>query len=529
MTPGRVRGIVALCAVLAIAAGWIWRTTPRPRVVVVKYDFTPDADALLQPLITAFNRSDVRDGGSRIRVEPEAVASGKALSHLDELRPSAWTPASSLWGLLGGEGRGRSLVQSPQVVAVWKEEADRLGLASSESFARILDLVQAGELRFGHTDPNVSTSGLSAVISEYYALTGKTGPSLTSRDVREAREAIPRVEGAIVHYADIAGTFAQQWCRYGSLYASAAYMQETTLLQFNKDCQDQLEAIYPSDFSFVADYPYIVLTDGWVSPEQREAAETFGSWLSGALARNPGRVLSNGFRRGASVTPGTGHGAHPDLPAGPPPLSPRAEVLAAMQRSWSELRRAVHIVLVLDGSDLAGGVGELASEKEAVRSFLSCPLWDRHPSGDKVGMIVTAAGRVHRRVLPGPFEPSRERIRLVTRRLEAQGGAALYDAIERAADDPALRDPSSINSVVVLADGGDDSSSTTPPELIGKLTNLFRTGRPVQVIALVYGHRASATSVVREIVAASRGRFFEGHPSDPSEAEDVAAFVCSFL
>ena len=52
------------------------------------------------------------------------------------------------------------------------------------------------------------------------------------------------------------------------------------MLDFNVTTDgEQLVAVYPSEGTFVAYYPFIVLRAPWVSDEEREAAEQFQRWL----------------------------------------------------------------------------------------------------------------------------------------------------------------------------------------------------------------------------------------------------------
>ena len=83
------------------------------------------------------------------------------------------------------------------------------------------------------------------------------------------------LERSIVHYGDTTLFVSDQMRARGPGYASAAAMEEVTLLDFNADrgTQPRLVAIYPEEGTFYSDNPFIVLDADWVSPQQRRAAE----------------------------------------------------------------------------------------------------------------------------------------------------------------------------------------------------------------------------------------------------------------
>ena len=148
------------------------------------------------------------------------------------------------------------------MIAMWEPMARALGWPEKEiGFADLLRLARSGTgwERFGrpqwggfklvHTNPDFSTSGLSAVVAEYYAATGKRG-GLTEEDVTSsgARRIVRDLERSIVHYGDTTPFIADQLRARGPGYASAVVMEEVTLLEFNgnRQGQPQLVALYPS-------------------------------------------------------------------------------------------------------------------------------------------------------------------------------------------------------------------------------------------------------------------------------------------
>jgi Ca-activated chloride channel family protein len=154
-----------------------------------------------------------------------------------------WSPASSFWGrLLNYEADRRlvaddnpSIVRTPLVIAMWKQLADAYGYPRRPlGFNQLDELAtggwaavgkpQFGAFKYVHTNPDFSTSGLSAVAASYFAAVGKR-EGLTEADVTRARPRVRRLEHSIVHYGDTTLFISDELRRGGLGYASAAAME----------------------------------------------------------------------------------------------------------------------------------------------------------------------------------------------------------------------------------------------------------------------------------------------------------------
>jgi len=148
-----------------------------------------------------------------------------------------------------------------------------------------------------HTNPDFSTSGLSAVAASYYAAAGKK-EGLTEADVARARPRVRELERSIVHYGDTTLFIAEKMRKHGLGYASAAAMEEITLLEFNRTAEagDRLVAIYPEEGTFFSDNPLITMRGDWVTADQRKASQTFAAFLTEQVT--PEVAGRSGFRPG---------------------------------------------------------------------------------------------------------------------------------------------------------------------------------------------------------------------------------------
>ena len=178
--------------------------------IVVDLSVSPEKVQLLTELAQDFNGSDeAKLGNECVFARVQSKSSGGAAQLLaaewDEdtegPRPVIWSPAASSWGAVLNQrlsNRGQpamttdftSFMLTPLVIAMPRPMAEALGWPDEPlGYADILALSQDpqgwaahghpewGAFRLGKTNPNFSTSGLSALIAQAYAANGKTdGP-----------------------------------------------------------------------------------------------------------------------------------------------------------------------------------------------------------------------------------------------------------------------------------------------------------------------------------------------------------------
>lgn len=479
-------------------------------------------------------------------VRVERVASGEAEGRLAAGwtgvdRPDVWAPQASTWVYLL---RARlastrspqlipdtplpSLANSPLVVAMPRPMAVALGWpAKQPSWNDLLNLAENprgwaaaghpewGSFRLGKTDPMTSTSGMHALIAAFYAATNKAS-DITAGDVADpqTRAFVARVELSVSHYADTADTFLHNLSAAddgGAAldYVSAVTVEEQELWAYNEgDYRSPtvaprvpLAAIYPSDGTLMADHPYVTLP--WANAGQQKIAADFLGWL---LERpQQARFGMLGFRdsRGrasAGLAADTGIiVAQPNLTLRPP----EPAVLAAIQSSWSQLRKRVHLLIVVDVSSASA----LAATAAAMQSL---------SNGDVVevwGVAQAASGGPYRKVLAPTAigAGTSEIVAAIRGATSAPGPGSIYAATLAAyAYVAAAPDRTRINAVVVIANTTDDG--TGPP-----LADLERELRPVasgvlvRVFAVAYP--GSDGSALKALAAASDGYFANGEPA----------------
>jgi Ca-activated chloride channel family protein len=525
-------------------------TKPASDALRVSFDYSPEKQKLIQPLIEKFNAEGRRSGGKPVFIDGQVVSSGDAETKIAkrQLQPVLWSPASSLWGrLLNFEGdrswvpdTNPSIVRTPLVIAMWEPLARALGWPRKPiGFAEVLKLSldrrglgayghpEYGRFKLGHTNPDFSTSGLSAVAAEYSAVTGKKeGLTLADVDRPDVRRKIQAIERSIIHYGDTTLFFADQLRRYGPAYASAVAMEEATLIDFNQKrggSGTKLVGIYPAEGTFYSDNPLITLQAPWVTDQQKAAAKVFADWLGQQIS--PSLAASQGFRPRegagkASAPIDAANGADPNQPTRLLSL-PEPRVLAKVKQTWRSDRKPANIALVVDTSGSMSEENKLDQAKQGLRVFLS-----QLSPNDRVGLI-TFNDKVFRLAPISRFGDARAKLLNTVNGLFPDGQTAVYDASAAGVQEvQKLKDASRINAVVVLTDGEDNQSKTSSTELVSALQRQATSeGMAIRVYTIAYGSAANQ-DVLTQIANASGGKEYAG---DPKQIESVYRSISSFF
>ena len=569
----------------------------RDSCVTVDVAVSSEKIDLLGDLADDFNDSDRADvGGECVFVDVRSKASGAATTALaegwdeavDGPRPVIWSPASSAWGTIlnqkladAGEAPmapddPTPFMLTPLVIAMPKPMADALGYPDTPvGWADILALAQSdtgwadyghpewGPFRLGKTNPNYSTSGLSALIAQTYAATGKSG-GLSAEDL--ANPAVVQygtdIESSVVHYGDITMTFLNNWFRAdrrgNSLtYASAVAVEEKSLIDYNNGNPDgilaqgevpkkpriPLVAIYPTEGTLYSDNPFFVLDADWVSADQRAAAEKFQAFVQ--EPKNQEKVLEYGFRPGnPEVSLGapvvTKNGVDPDKPQTLLEV-PTGPVMIDLLDAWATQRKGARVMLVLDVSGSMGepadpadpaGPTKLDLAKQAVTNGL-----DDFKAEDLVGLRIFTTDDDGKPVVTdlspvAPIGPNREALISQVNDLVPLRGTPLYDVTQQSYDAMLESyDSSLINAVIVLTDGMNDDGTPADDQdqfdsLLADVTRNSNgeNSKPVRIFTVAYGSGADPKEL-RQIAETSNATAYVA--SDATTINQVFAAVVS--
>jgi Ca-activated chloride channel homolog len=187
--------------------------------------------------------------------------------------------------------------------------ADILALARDKQGWSVYGFPQWGSFKFGHTHPAYSNSGILSLIAENYAAVGKVH-GLTIADVQspKTRDFVSGIENSMVHYGSSTGFFGRKLFDSGPEYLSAAVLYESMVVESYGNAKTMafpVVALYPKEGTFWSDHPVGIVERDWVTPERREAAQTYINYLLAAQSQQ--KALAYGFRPGS-----------PDVPVGAP-------------------------------------------------------------------------------------------------------------------------------------------------------------------------------------------------------------------
>jgi Ca-activated chloride channel family protein len=497
--------------------------------------------------VRQFNASSPRAAGKRVFVVMRAENSGdtEAAIARGAERPDVWSPAGSFWGRLLDLQADKayvadtnpSIVRTPLVIAMWEPMARVLGWPKKQiSFQDILRLATApsgwaaagkpayGQFKYVHTNPDSSTSGAEAVAGSYYAFVGKQ-EGLTEADVARAAPKVKSLERAIVHYGDSTLFIEDELCKGGLGYASAAAMEEATVIDFNRRrCSStKLVALYPTEGSFVSDSPYIVLHAPWVTPAKAAAAAAFQRFLAKAVT--PEKAGAGGFRSGDETARPAGlvspqYGADPSQPKRTLTL-PTPHVVNTLLQTWRRDRKPADVELILDNSGSMADEDKLEHAKAGLQAFFK-----QVAPQDEIG-LAKFSDKVTQLVPPAPFRSNRAALQRAVRDIIPEDDTSLYDAVLFGVNTVKQRANSDhINAVVILTDGQDTHSSATQAQVMNALRAQGQAeSASVRVFTIAYGEDAQEGELER-FATASGGK---GFPADTGDIAAVYRSISSFF
>ena len=536
--------------------------------------YAPESDDYMQKLITDFNDSyrnginpvtgeRLADGERPIFVSGEPGSSGtimqgvvnaaNGLAAENVARPTIFQPSVSHWLALANElsrreifdlSEARPTALAPVVMAIWESRLeaiqDTVGYENIgwEELLQVLNSENGWQdfgipngrrtVYYGHTDPFISSTALSTLIAEYYAsarANGFTGRRIGLSEVNDedVREGVRSIENLIRHYSRRTTEF-KNYIAQGPDYLDFVALEENDLIAINRGLTDtqppeKLVALYPKEGTFWHEHPFGIVNADWVTEEQQEAAKVFGDYV--LLPDNQEFIMSFGFRP-----------ANPDVElgfpfeesngvtvAGPSTVLdvPDASVIKAIQESWSFVKKQADIMLLIDVSGSMAEDGKLDQAKEAALAFLG-----NMESGNRVGLALFSED-VEIRIPMDFLENNKDLIEGHIKGLRADGGTALYDALQITVG--LLNDVDEterIRAVVLLSDGEDTQSTSTLDNAIRVIEASYDELNPVIVVPVGYGRLTdNLIRVLSRIADASNTTWQSGDPSNISSVLDI--------
>lgn len=497
-------------------------------------DATRTDGRCLDVRITARAPGDVADAFGQRPVNPEF---------------QVWIPDSSLWVDRVDAERGTPLTaastiaSSPIALGAVPGAAGSLGWpGKTYTWTKLIRAATSGDApRLGVADPARSATGLLAL--------DRIGAA-DANDAQDSGEAGTRTAATakLLHQriADGDGQALATLPRDGSGAEQGNPRRNQALLLSEQAAYahnaaagggPRLNLFYPQDGTARLDYPYTLVDDAEMSPEQTRAASRFMTLLGEADGQRT--LRRHGFRAGSGeadtkvVTAAGGRAPQPyaAAPADPPTVK---ELQAVMGR-WTVTVQNLRLTTVVDatasmGVPVPGGGGRSRMDLtknsllQALATFTpedEIGLWKfaTFLDGDKDYAQLSPTGRLgdrdpsggtHRDALTAAFGS----LAPVPR---AAGG--LYDTTLAAYREACTTYTSGkLNSLVIVTDGADDAGGIGLDALAGKVKELFDPKRPVPVTALAIGPAADTAALDRIVAPTGGSAHRVGDPSQIHQA-----------
>jgi Ca-activated chloride channel homolog len=526
---------------------------PVPKDAVrLLFTYSSEKEDWVKEVTATFNQGGYKTkAGKPIYVDAIAEGSGECIDKIinDSQKADLVSPASEVFVRLGNtEGRAklgrevvgptRNLVLSPVVIGIWEPMAkalgwpdkpigwsDVLGLATNNQGWAAHGHPEWGKFKFGHTHPEYSNSGLVSLFAIAYAAVGKT-TSLEINDLIDPKvgDFIKGIENSVLHYGSSTGFFAKKMFANGPRYLSAAVMYENLVVQSYSESNlaFPVVAVYPKEGTFWSDHPVGIVDREWVTPEKREAAETYIKFLLDRPQQLT--AIKYGFRPGSSEIPtgppiDTAHGVDPRQPKTVLEL-PNTATVAAVRNLWFKNKRQARVTLVFDVSDNMNDRNKIAWARDGAQDLLS------FMSDADSFSIMPFNSRILRDEEPQPLKDYRPGAEQILSSLFASGGCSLYDTLSLAyqrVQQQQEEDPSRIAAVVVLSDGKDTTSKLTLDQLLTQIRYDF--DQPTVRVFTIGYETEDGTNVLKQISEVTQGRYYEGKQTNIREIfKDISTF-----
>lgn len=400
---------------------------------------------------------------------------------------------------------------SPVAFGVQEAKARELGWDTKQpTWGDFADAAREGKFTFGMTDPSVSNSGFSALVSVATAM-ADTGFALTDEDIEKIGPRLHELFQAQSMVSGSSGWLADAF-QQDPEKADAIVNYESTLQQMRKDGA-AISVIVPADGVISADYPLSTLAN----PAHKDAPEQVKALADWLLDHQ--QEMADSFRRPVA-----------DVSNLPAELSGQTvielpfpanydTVNALVDRYNNEFRKRGTTTFVLDTSGSMQGE-RLESLKQIMTSFV-----DGSASTDTGNVALRDGEQVTLQSFSSkPHEPVtgtfskndpavQQQFQGYIDGLVAGGKTNIYDTLLQATEksDPA----SGISSIVLLSDGA-VTAGRSLEQFKREYTAATATKGKIPVFVILYGEASEQD--MKQVADLTGGAVFDALNGDLSEA-----------
>lgn len=542
--------------------------------------YAPESEIYLKDAINDFNSSfdsgtnpvtgeKLKDGDKKIKVTGKPGSSGTVRTAIVNAvngsnttqveKPTIFSPSVGSWlGLVNYE-TGREVFKmneatptanAPVVIAIWES---RLNLIKDKNPGKEIgwqELIQVlndpqgwlsysptvgrKKVYYGHTDPQVSSTGLSTLISEFYASSKYLSGNINQEQLTLAtvgdpkvKDGVKSIESLIKHYSSRTTEF-KEYIAQGPQYLDFVALEENDLIYINQGKAqskppEKLIALYPKEGTTIHEHPFGIVNASWVSEEQTAAAKVFTDYVISEKVQQ--KVLENGFRPvNSNIALGYPLTKELGVDIDQPKTilnTPTPEVISAVQQNWNLVKKRSEVYMLLDNSGSMDGE-PLSNAIKAMRTFV-----EKLPIQNQVGLTVFNTDVIELTPLQS-LESNQGKLNSTLNEISADGSTALYDGLYQTLDTLNKNtDPNnqSIRAIILLSDGKDTSSGKNLGDVVNLINEIKKGDNPIFVIPIAYGAEADLNAL-NAIARASDTRVQFG---DVKDIESLLAVISSYF
>jgi Ca-activated chloride channel homolog len=516
-----------------------------PGAVNVKLMIGNDKEWIFKEVQSLLDQKNISVSGKRINILYDKAGTGEAMEKIlaPESRYNGWMPASSTYLSLtnekwkaAGDTNPRvseeaiTVFLTPTVIAMKESLAKKMGypnkpigwndilaLATAKDGWGIFGDSSSNPVRFAHTHPAKSNTGLNTLIAEEYAFSGKT-KGLTLEDVAKNSDKLKTVEQTVVHYGESTSLLKDKMVAKGKQFIQFAVLYEYMVADMNSKAPDQEKtiAVYPKEGSLWADVVFTEVFSKGETDEQKKAIEEIKKVLISDEIQKKG-MDEYYFRPANTQIPlsdaiSAKYGIDPKEPKTLLDM-PDTKICNAILDDWiKNMKKRANVTFVLDTSgsmqgepidNLIMAMNNIITRDNSSKDYLNIDVQDY------VGIINFGSEVNYTEAIPG------DRINEIQgniNSLEASGKTKLYDAIRTAIEKNSEAESKikgkRINLVVVLTDGNDTGSTTTYDQLIEYID--AQKGELPTIMTIGYGDVNK--DVLKTIASKTGGKYYDGTP-----------------
>jgi ABC-type Fe3+ transport system substrate-binding protein len=340
---------------------------PRPGGVEIGIAYGTEKKLWLEWAVQEFAKTREGEGVSIHLIPMGTLEGAQALVGGDE-RIHAWSPASGVceddfrkeWSARrGGKpiSRREDLALTPMVFVMWEEryqafsrergavsfESIRKALQEQSGWGAIAGKPEWGLLKFGHTHPGQSNSGIQTLVAMAYEFHHKTKGLAVGDIVDPAfQDWVGKIESGASARSNSTGNLMREMVLKGPSSFDLLFVYESVAIDYLKSAEGRwgaIRVVYP-ERNLWNENPYYVLDAPWSSTDQKKAASAFLDFLLDERAQR--EALVHGFRPGNPAIPVraagspfslyASHGLRVDLSQ--VCETPSAEVVKNLLASW---------------------------------------------------------------------------------------------------------------------------------------------------------------------------------------------------